>query len=104
MDLAVATLNEAEPDSRETDQFDKLEYVFIDDPVSSLDENHLIELAVSLASLIKSSRSDLKFIITTHSALFYNVLHNELGLKQAGKKEGCDVPPPSVAFGFRVQG
>ncbi len=42
-------------EERETDQFDELEYVFIDDPVSSLDENHLIELAVDLAGLIKLS-------------------------------------------------
>lgn len=62
---------------RETDAFDNLEYVFIDDPVSSLDENHLIELAVELAQLVKSSKSELKFIITTHNSLFYNVLHNE---------------------------
>lgn len=54
-----------------------MEYVFIDDPVSSLDDNHLIELAVNLAQLIKESKSDLKFIITTHNPLFYNVLHNE---------------------------
>src|SRR5690606_29735385 len=57
--------------------FDQLEYVFIDDPVSSLDDNHLIELAVNLVQLIKSSLSDLKFIITVHNPLFYNVLHNE---------------------------
>jgi len=78
LDQVVTILNIVEPSERETNQFDKLEYVFIDDPVSSLDENHLIELAVNLASLIKSSQSSLKFIITTHSPLFYNVLHNEL--------------------------
>jgi wobble nucleotide-excising tRNase len=66
---------------RDTDRYNQLEYVFIDDPVCSLDENHLIELAVNLASLIKSSQSDLKFIITTHSPLFYNVLYNELNNK-----------------------
>lgn len=73
----IAVLNVAEPSERETDQFNQLEYVFIDDPVSSLDENHLIELAVDLARLVKSSLSELKFIITTHNPLFYNVLHNE---------------------------
>lgn len=73
----VDVLNVAEPNERETDQFNQLEYVFIDDPVSSLDENNLIELAVDLAQLVKSSPSELKFIITTHNALFYNVLHNE---------------------------
>lgn len=81
LDQVITILNVAEPENRETRQFDQLEYVFIDDPVSSLDENHLIELAVNLAGLIKSSKSNLKFIITTHSPLFYNVLHNELNSK-----------------------
>lgn len=89
LDQAISTLNVAEPDNRETRQFDRLEYVFIDDPVTSLDENHLIELAVNLAGLVKTSPSSLKFVITTHSPLFYNVLHNELDLKKSGKKEGC---------------
>ncbi len=45
--------------------------------MSSLDDTHLIELAVNIAELIKSSDSDLKFIITTHNPLFYNILFNE---------------------------
>ncbi|MCS6129334.1 AAA family ATPase [Shewanella baltica] len=81
LDQVITILNVAELTERETNQFDQLEYVFIDDPVSSLDENHLIELAVNLAGLIKSSKSDLKFIVTTHSPLFYNVLFNELNGK-----------------------
>ncbi|TAJ06601.1 anticodon nuclease [Marinilabiliaceae bacterium JC017] len=76
LELIVETLNE-EKDERQTNQFDDLEYIFIDDPVSSLDDNHLIELAVNIAELIKSSESDLKFIITTHNPLFYNILFNE---------------------------
>lgn len=89
LDQVISTRNVPEPEDRETREFDQLEYVFIDDPVSSLDENHLIELAVNLAGLIKASPADLKFVITTHSPLFYNVLHNELDLKKSGKKEGC---------------
>lgn len=81
LEQVISIRNVVEPSERETDQFDQLEYVFIDDPVSSLDENHLIELAVNSASLIKSSQSDLKFIVTTHSPLFYNVLFNELNGK-----------------------
>jgi len=81
IEQVISTLNIAEASERDTDQYDQLEYVFIDDPVSSLDENHLIELAVNVAGLIKSSKSDLKFIITTHSPLFYNVLYSELQLK-----------------------
>lgn len=81
LDQVITILNIAEPTDRETNQFDQLEYIFIDDPVSSLDENHLIELAVNLTDLIKSSKSNLKFIVTTHSPLFYNVLYNELNSK-----------------------
>lgn len=85
----ISVLNVAEPSERETDRYDQLEYIFIDDPVSSLDETHLIELAVDLAALIKSSESNIKFILTTHNPLFYNVLHNEIGLNKGGKREGC---------------
>ncbi|MCB5932104.1 hypothetical protein LJB63_22490, partial [[Eubacterium] rectale] len=64
----VEVLNDSEPENRSTNKFDDLEYIFIDDPVSSLDENHLIELAVNIAEVIKSSDynlNKLKFIITT---------------------------------------
>ena len=74
----IEILNIPEPTDRETKDFDQLEYIFIDDPVSSLDENHLIQLAVDLAKLVKTNESDVKFIITTHNPLFYNVLYNEL--------------------------
>lgn len=73
----VEVRNIREEEDRSTRDFDQLEYVFIDDPVSSLDENHLIELAVDIASLIRTDESDLKFIITTHNPLFYNILWNE---------------------------
>ena len=81
LEQVVSTLNEPDFTNRITNKFDQLEYVFIDDPVSSLDDNHIIELAVDLAVLVKSSNSDLKFVITTHSPLFYNVLCNELNNK-----------------------
>ena len=85
LDQVISILNVVEPGERETDQFDQLEYVFIDDPVSSLDENHLIQLAVNLGQLIKSSEfsngEGLRFIVSTHNPLFYNVLYNELGVK-----------------------
>jgi hypothetical protein len=82
LDQVLSTRSIAELDQRDTAHFNDLEYIFIDDPVSSLDENHLIQLAVDVAGLIKRSDSDngLRFIITTHSPLFFNVLFNELGL------------------------
>lgn len=75
----INVLSEKEED-RSTVKFNNLKYIFIDDPVSSLDDNHLIELAVDLAELIKytiKNKMDLKFIISTHNPLFYNVLYNE---------------------------
>lgn len=81
LDQVIGVLNVAEPSERETDQFDQLEYVFIDDPVSSLDENHLIQLAVNIGKLVKSSLSEVKFIVSTHNPLFYNVLYNEMGVR-----------------------
>jgi hypothetical protein len=86
MEQVVSVLNIAEKENRETDQYDKLEYIFIDDPVSSLDDTHLIELAVNISELIKSSTSDLKFVITTHNPLFYNVLFNEFNRVRKTKK------------------
>ncbi|SFF95866.1 AAA family ATPase [Neptunomonas qingdaonensis] len=86
LEQVISTLNESDATNRITDKFDGLEYVFIDDPVSSLDDSHLIELAVDLANLIKSSKSDLKFVVTTHSPLFYNVLCNELSNKAYEKQ------------------
>lgn len=74
----ISELNILEIQDRSTHVFNNLEFVFIDDPVSSLDENHLIQLAVNLGQLIKSSTSDVRFIISTHNPLFYNVLYNEL--------------------------
>lgn len=84
LEQVVGVLN-ANQEDRSTNQFNDLKYVFIDDPVSSLDESHLIELAVNLADLIRKSNG-LKFVVSTHSPLFYNVLYNELNLQ---KKEGC---------------
>lgn len=81
----INVLNVVEVAERETDQFNDLQYVFIDDPVSSLDDNHLIELAVNLSELIRKSNG-LKFVISTHNPLFYNVLFNELNLRNSN---GC---------------
>lgn len=81
----IGVLNVLDPTDRETKRYDLLEYIFIDDPVSSLDENHLIELAVNVAELIKLSEftegQGLKFVITTHNPLFYNILSNEFNGK-----------------------
>lgn len=89
LETVIDVLQEPEAELRSSADYDQLQYIFVDDPVTSLDENHLIELAVDLAALINRAPEGLKFVITTHSPLFYNVLHNELNLKPRGKREGC---------------
>jgi hypothetical protein len=54
-----------------------VKYIYIDDPISSLDDNNVIIVASHLAKLIKDSNNK-KFIISTHHGLFYNVIFNEL--------------------------
>ena len=81
LEQVIDVLNIAEPSERETDKLNQLKYILIDDPVTSLDDNHLIQMAVDLAQMIKKSESNLKYVITTHNPLFYNVMYNELGSK-----------------------
>jgi wobble nucleotide-excising tRNase len=82
IDEIITNLNEGT-----TDAFNEIEYIFIDDPVSSLDENNLIKLAVNLATIIKNCPDRVKFVITSHNAVFYNVLHNELRPKKGQKNK-----------------
>lgn len=86
LEQIVEVLNVPEPNDRQTNQFDGLEYIFIDDPVSSLDDTHLIELGVNISDLIKSSPPQLKFIVTTHNPLFFNVVFNEFNRVRGTKK------------------
>lgn len=56
-----------------------VKYIYIDDPISSLDEHNAIAVANHLAQLLKRPESKLKTVISTHHTLFFNVLCNELG-------------------------
>lgn len=55
-----------------------VKYIYIDDPISSLDEHNAITVANNLAQLLKNSISRHKTVISTHHTLFFNVLCNEL--------------------------
>tara|TARA_R110001583_G_scaffold51161_7_gene159738 strand:- start:12728 stop:13918 length:1191 start_codon:yes stop_codon:yes gene_type:complete len=90
LEQVIDVLNIKRVEDRETTQFNQLQYVYIDDPVSSLDENHLMQLAVDLASLIKKSTSSIKFIISTHDTTFYNYLYNEVNSKSCFLLESAE--------------
>lgn len=61
-----------------TGPYNWVKYVYIDDPISSLDEHNAIAVANHLAALLKRPESSLKTVISTHHTLFFNVLCNEL--------------------------
>ena len=53
-------------------------YIYIDDPISSLDDNNAVMVANHLAQLLTGSHERLKVVVSTHHVLFFNVLCNEL--------------------------
>lgn len=55
-----------------------VKYIYIDDPVSSLDEHNAIAVGNHLAQLLKRKDQTIKAIISSHHTLFFNVLWNEL--------------------------
>ncbi len=61
-----------------TDAYKWVKYVYIDDPISSLDEHNAITVANNLAQLLKKEDSPIKTVVSTHHTLFFNVLCNEL--------------------------
>ena len=71
-----------------------VKHIYIDDPISSLDEHNAIAVGNHLAKLLKRSNSGLKTVISTHHPLFFNVLCNELNkpkkyfLSRDGSPEG----------------
>jgi len=69
-------------------------YLYIDDPISSLDDNNAIAMACDLAQLLRraASRKDqngapapIKVVFSSHHALFFNVMCNEIGRSKDGE-------------------
>lgn len=62
----------------EQEAYNWVKYIYIDDPISSLDDNNAIAVACHLANLLKDSNGKIKAVISTHHALFFNVMWNSL--------------------------
>jgi hypothetical protein len=69
-------------------------FLYIDDPISSLDDNNAIAVACDLAKLLRraASRIDqagapapIKVVFSSHHALFFNVMCNEIGRAKEGE-------------------
>lgn len=63
-----------------------IKFIYIDDPISSLDENNAISVACDLANLLTREDNKIKTVISTHHSLFFNVLYNEFGRKVKNKR------------------
>lgn len=70
--------------------YDWVKYIYVDDPISSLDENNVVAVANQLADVLKNTPSNagaagsqqaIKLVISTHHYLFFNLICNELGGK-----------------------
>jgi len=68
-------------------------YLYIDDPISSLDDNNAISVACDLANMLRRAASwqaghgeasPIKIVFSSHHALFFNVMCNELGRQKDG--------------------
>lgn len=55
-----------------------VKYFYIDDPISSLDDNNAIAVGSDLAKLLRRSIGKVKSVISSHHSLFFNVMCNEL--------------------------
>lgn len=59
--------------------YDWVRFIYIDDPISSLDDNNAVAVACHLAQLIMNKENEIRFVVSSHHSLFYNVIWNELG-------------------------
>lgn len=74
--------------------YESNKFLYIDDPISSLDDNNAIAVACDLAKLLRraASRKDqngdpapIKVVFSSHHALFFNVMCNEIGRSKEGE-------------------
>nr|BFF40325.1 AAA family ATPase [Tenacibaculum mesophilum] len=73
-EVAIDQVNSNE----DTGAYNWVKYIYIDDPISSLDENKVVSVACDLGNLIKREDNKIKTVISTHHSLFFNVMFNEL--------------------------
>lgn len=80
---ALALLQEKEED-RSLDWFNNLQYIIIDDPVTSLDDYRIYTIALQvldLIELIQNHKLNIQVLMLTHHLMFYNILANTIEYK-----------------------
>ena len=65
-----------------------VKYIYIDDPISSLDDNNAVAVACDLAELLRRAvrreELPLKVVVSSHHSLFFNVMCNEISKRKEG--------------------
>ena len=83
--------------------YEWVKYVYIDDPISSLDDNNAIAVGSDLAQLLKSKESTIRSVISSHHALFFNVMHNELDARKSKKTTSLFLTQPKSSADYRLR-
>lgn len=78
-----------------------VKYLYIDDPISSLDDNNAIAVASDLARLLRKRKDRFKVMISTHHSLFFNIVCNELK-REKHKRYFLYRPNRGVKYALRV--
>ena len=94
-----------------------VKYIYVDDPISSLDDNNAIAVASDLSKMLRRAKSrtktetvtgrertvpdPIKTVLSTHHALFFNVVCNELK-KEAHKKYFLHRPDRGTVYTLRA--
>jgi hypothetical protein len=69
------------------DSYKWVKYIYIDDPISSLDDNNAIAVTCDLANLLRRATNrkkgdgtpdPIKIVVSSHHSLFFNVMCNEI--------------------------
>ncbi|MBA4093961.1 MAG: anticodon nuclease [Candidatus Accumulibacter sp.] len=60
------------------DAYKWVRYIYIDDPISSLDEGNAVMVAHHLAQILTDLPGQLRVVISSHHVMFFNVLCNEM--------------------------
>ncbi len=71
-----------------------VKYLYIDDPISSLDDNNAIAVASHLAQLLFKQDNKIKVVLSSHHALFFSVMWNELN----GRGKSNPLQPYFLSF------
>lgn len=85
-------------EAKKGDPYDWVKFVYIDDPISSLDEHNAIALASGLAQLLKEATNQVKVVISTHHGLFFNIMFNELKGKRTAAAGGKEIRKKSYVL------